>query len=206
MFESFPIEKQFLYFKSLDSILEKTYKVRMDNLSLSSQAIIWAYERGVRIKNGEVISHTGKILKFMTDTSGYYTFAFGPSKKQFNSKKSFEIKVHRFVAYLKFKEKIFEKDIVVRHLDGNCKNNNPDNLELGTMHDNMMDQSPELRLRKSLNATVVNRKFTDSEIELIRYDSKVNKLSYPKIMEKWGISSKGTLSYIMNNKYKTKKD
>jgi hypothetical protein len=60
-------------------------------------------------------------------------------------------------------------------------------------------------MRKSLVATVKNRKFTDEEVNLIREDSKIHKLPYSKIMEKWNINSKGTLSYIINNSYKTKK-
>ena len=68
----------------------------------------------------------------------------------------------------------------------------------------MLDQTKEVRLRKSLNATVLNMVFTDDEIELIRAD-KVNGLTYRQLVEKWKMSGKGQAHYIVNHKYQTKK-
>ena len=172
------------------------------SLSKTAQALIWAYKKGYIAKNNQVISHLGNSLK-LRKTKGYLNFSVRPDWET-NRTRTYNIYIHRLVAYEKFGDKMFDGDLLVRHLDENPLNNHPDNLELGTDHDNMMDRKPEARLRYALKATIVNRKFSDLEIELIRQDSKIHKLTYPQIMKKWNISSKGTLSYIINNKYKTK--
>lgn len=56
---------------------------------------------------------------------------------------SFPVRVHKFQAYVKFGDKIFEKGIVVRHLDGDSLNNKWDNIAIGTQSQNMMDR-PEI--------------------------------------------------------------
>jgi hypothetical protein len=111
----------------------------MENLSIRNKSIIWAYERGTRFKDGEIISFTGKKLKLRTSGSGYYMFAYRPLIEQHPKRQMFQLMVHRFVAYCKFKERIFEPNVVVRHLDGNPKNNHPDNIKIGSPSDNMMD-------------------------------------------------------------------
>jgi hypothetical protein len=172
-----------------------------NSLSEAARALIWAHEKGYKCINNRLFSHLREI-KLMTTSDGYYFFSVRPTWAI--NRKQYKIKVHRLVAYEKFGKEIFNPNLVTRHLDGNPKNNHPDNLALGTQSQNMMDKKPEARLAHSLNATVKNRKFTDLEINLIREDSKIHKLSYPKIMKKWNISSKGTLSYIINHSYQTK--
>ena len=154
---------------------------------------------------GNILSPSGKQLKLRKQNTGYLSFSFRPNKSEISERKSYPVMVHRFVAFQKFGMRIFEKGVVTRHLDGDRQNNNPENIEIGSQSENMFDQSKEVRVRKAVEASAKNRKFTDQEILLIREDSKLHKISYNKIMSKWGISSKGTLSFIMNNNYKTKK-
>lgn len=46
---------------------------------------------------------------------------------------------HRVIAFRKYGSIVFEKGILVRHLDGNKINNSPDNLVIGTNQDNVND-------------------------------------------------------------------
>lgn len=176
----------------------------MSNLSINQEALILAYEKGYRVENGNVISCRNKIVKLGKDTTGYFVFYFRFPAKIYK-RKTINIKVHRLVAYQKFGKKIFEDGVVVRHLDGNKLNNLDENIGIGSQSDNMMDKTKEARLQHSLLATVKNRKFTDEQIKLIREDHKIHKMTYPEIMKKWEITSKSSLSYMINNEYKTKK-
>lgn len=92
----------------------------------------------------------------------------------------------------------------IRHLDGSSLNNSPSNISIGTPSENMLDRLPEDRLNHAIIASTNVRKFTDEEINMIKRDHSITK-SYKDTMAIWGISSKGTLHYILNNKYVTKK-
>ena len=60
----------------------------------------------------------------------------------------------------------------------------------------MMDQSKEIRVNKASNA---NKKYSDELVlEIKEYYNSGH--SYKEIMEKFNISSKGTLSYIINKR------
>ena len=84
--------------------------------------------------------------------------------------------------------------IDISHLDGNYLNNSESNIDLGTNSDNMMDIPKEVRIRKSSNAS---KKYSDELVQMIRLD-KEKGMSYKELMIKYNISSKGTLSYIIN--------
>ena len=103
---------------------------------------------------------------------------------------------HRFQAYNKFGDALYEDNIMVRHLDGNYLNNSESNIDLGTNSDNMMDIPKEVRVKRSSNAS---KKYPDELVQAIRLD-KESGMSYKELMVKYGISSKGTLSYIINHR------
>lgn len=151
-------------------------------LSKKNLAILEAVKKGYSVnKEGQAFSSLGQIT-LNYDKNGYARFSI-----RYNGD-VVKISVHRLQCYQKYGSKIFEKGIVCRHLDSNPSNNNWDNLAIGTQSENMMDMPKEQRI---LNAS--NPKHNHMEIIKDYYE---NKLSYAKIMKKYGIKSKGTISNI----------
>ena len=113
-----------------------------------------------------------------------------------NTRRTFTLPVHKFIAYHFFGNKAFEKDIVVRHLDNDSLNDKLDNLKLGSRSDNMMDIPEQKRISHAKRAASFLRKFTDEqEIEIQEFHKKTK--SYAKTMEKFGVNNKATLHYIL---------
>lgn len=94
--------------------------------------------------------------------------------------------IHRLQAYQKFGDKIYEKGIVVRHLNGDRYDNSYDNIGIGTIIDNKNDIPKELI---SINCGQIKRKYSKEIVENIRKDYE-NGLSYSSIMTKYHITSK----------------
>ena len=103
---------------------------------------------------------------------------------------------HRLVAYAKYGDSIYDDKIVVRHLDSNPLNNSWNNIAIGTQHDNMMDIDENERKK---HASVANKKYSDDLVREIREKHR-NGMPYTEIMNKYHISSKGTLSFIINKR------
>ena len=155
---------------------------------------ILAYDKGYRIdENGNCfnLKNPDKFLKGSMNSNGYrYLGMRKPNDRPYM------IPIHRLQAYQKFGDKIYENNIEVRHLDDNKLNNSWDNIEIGTHSDNMMDQQKEVRIKKSSNA---HKKYSDELVlEIKEYHNSGH--SYKEIMEKFNITSKGTISYIINNR------
>lgn len=172
-------------------------------LSNSAKELIFAYEKGYRVINGEVFSPFRKEplkigLRIRSDYESYYFSCRGSDLK------SKYIPVHRLVAYQKYGNKIFKNGIHVRHLDGNSLNNCDDNILIGTPSENCLDKPKEIRLKSSIEAATKTRRFKDSEIEEIRSYKKLGN-SYKEVMKRFNISSKGSLHFILNNNYVTSK-
>lgn len=164
-------------------------------LSKSNEELLKAYERGYRVKKGTAYRSDNYPMSSIKDSGGYLFF---------KPNNNIPVYIHRFVAYQKFGRIIFNSNIQVRHLDGNKLNNLNNNIDIGSPSDNMMDKKASDREKHSINASNKIRRFTDKEMELIREDYETMK-SYKDVMALWGISSKGTLHYILNNKYVTTK-
>lgn len=113
-----------------------------------------------------------------------------------NDNKVHHIAFHRMVAYAKYGDRMYDDNMLVRHLDGNPLNNSWDNISIGTPHDNMMDIDKDLRV---LRAAIGFQKYPYSMVQEIR-DLRNQGWSYSKLMNKFGISSKGTLSYLVNKR------
>lgn len=84
---------------------------------------------------------------------------------------------------------MFRTGIVVRHLDGVRTNNSWSNIAIGTHSDNMMDVPKKKRILKASNPQY-------SHMDIIRDRRKG--MSYKDIMNKYNITSKGTISFIIN--------
>lgn len=148
--------------------------------------------------NGNVFGPRG-IVKLRKATHGYYVFSYNGGRF-----KTITISVHRYQAFHKFGDKIFEKGLSVRHLDGDELNNEWGNLELGTHSENMMDKPQQQRLSHAIDSSTHIRRFSDQEVGEIR-DFYKKKKSYKETMEKFGIASKGSLHFLLNNQYQTTK-
>ena len=167
-------------------------------MSQSQQLVIHANQKGYHSTDGKIYSpFRSEPLSLCSSTNGYLYFCVsfkGKSKKVF---------VHQLVAYEKYGEKAFDACVVVRHLDGNPKNNKKSNIAIGTQRDNMLDRPSEARKKQAIKASAKLRKFSDTEVEKIRSAWK-NGAGYGELMQLFEISSKGSLHFILNNEYKTK--
>ena len=166
-------------------------------MSQAKVALIHAYQKGYRVKDNNVYGILKKEpLILGCSRSGYLYFNVQSEKK------SRKVYVHRLVAYEKYQDKLFEPGVVVRHLNGNSKDNSFDNICIGTQSENLLDRNPEQRLKHAIKASGCIRKYTKQQIDQIKI-SHLNGLGYKALMEKFKISSKGTLHYILNNEYVT---
>lgn len=158
-------------------------------LSERNKALLIAVEKGYYInKEGEVFKND-KIVKGSISKNKRKSF-----KVRINNSKNMNVNFHRLQGYQKFGDKIFKQDIVVRHLDSDSLNNSKDNIGIGTQSDNMMDIEKSKRIERAINASSFIKIHNHEEIQ--QYYQKVK--SYKKTMNKFNISSKGTLHYILN--------
>lgn len=147
-----------------------------------------AHKRGyVVTEEGELINPKGKRIGSIGNT-GYekVNIKINKEDKRFYT--------HRLQAFQKYGSKLFEKGICVRHLDNNKLNNSWDNIAIGTQSENMIDIPEQIRIKRAINASSKIKKHDHEEIQKFYDKSK----SYKKTMEKFNISSKGTLHFILN--------
>ena len=146
-----------------------------------------AYDLGYRVnKKGQLIGLKGKPIGSISN--GYYKFKIRQNSGYINCL------THRLQAYQKYGMNIYKSGIVCRHLNGNSLDNSMDNIAIGTQSDNMMDMKPEVRKAKGIHASSFAQIHNHDEIILFYNKEK----SYSKTMDKFNISSKGTLHYILN--------
>lgn len=157
-------------------------------LSDSNKAILKFFNNGYKIGvNGDIYNHKGKKLKPRQNTYGYLIF-----RLRLDGKLKI-LSIHRLQAYAKYGTEIFNKDLVVRHIDSNKLNNNINNICLGTQLDNMRDKSKIL--------TPIWASHPKYDYASIRKDRERG-MKYSDIMTKYNISSKGTISYIINSTFR----
>jgi len=148
------------------------------------------YNKGYKIsKSGEIINPRNKVIKGSISASGYLVIG-----GRINGKRT-GCSVHRLQAYQKYKKALYEENIEVRHLNGDPLDNSFDNIKIGSHSENMMDITRENRVKNALHATSFIRKYDKSMVKKFHNKSK----SYKKTMSRFGISSKSTLHYILNN-------
>lgn len=162
--------------------------------SKESSNLLEAFSKGYRVIDNKVFSPKGKCLSLkLTGTkTKYYSFSIRNSNNECSP-----IMVHKLLAYQKFGDGVFEHE-TIRHLDGNSLNNTESNLALGTQLENILDIPLEKRRQKSSNA---NKKYNHAEIVKSYKDG----YTYKDIMERFGISSKGTVSFIIKKSLESEK-
>ncbi|MDE6284507.1 MAG: HNH endonuclease [Bacilli bacterium] len=159
----------------------------MENKLFKKEQI--AYNRGFRVtKEGICISPKGNKVGSINKYN-YYTFGLRDIKY-------FTISIHRLQAYQKFGDKIYESNIIVRHLNGNSLDNSWDNIEIGTNSDNMLDIPKEIRIKKASNA---NKQYSD-ELHKQVIEAREQGMTYAEIMEKFGIKCKSQVSFMINKR------
>lgn len=149
-----------------------------------------AFEKGYRVmEDGSVKGVRGDILKLSMSNRGYISFNVRIDKNSVS-----RVFVHKLQAFQKFGKKLFKKNIVVRHLNGDREDNSFGNISLGTQSQNMFDIPRNVRKKKSSNPKLNH--------ELILKD-RADGLTYRELMQKHNIASKGTLSFIINKSLKS---
>lgn len=153
-----------------------------------------AFKLGFTIdKDGNVTNPKGKKIKGHVNMNGYLIFSV-----RYNQTHTIKIGVHRFQAYVKFGDLIYNDKIVIRHLNGNSLDNSWDNIDIGSQGDNMFDKLPEVRTKMAYIASRKIVKFNDKIVKEIRLDYEKG-MTYNELMKKYNISSKGTIYYIIKN-------
>lgn len=152
--------------------------------TIRNEALIESYNLGYRIINGILYNPKNTVVDGMLSKSGYKFYSFRCSN---HTKKSTSVYYHRLVALQKYGTKIFEKDIVVRHLDGNKINNSIENIVIGSQSDNMFDVPKDIRICRTKKSIVKTLKLTHDVVLSIQNDYKKTQ-SYKYITEKYGIS------------------
>jgi len=166
------------------------------------EALEYAFYKGYEVIRGEVISPvSGNALKINLDSAGYPYFTVRYRSRK-EGRHVCKVLVHRLVARQKYGVNLYETNLVIRHLNSDKLDFSQTNLVLGTSQENSLDIPPEDRMKYALNASTNIRKFTDKEMEEIR-KMYWEVRSYKKVMEKYNISTKSTLHYIIHHDYKT---
>lgn len=159
-------------------------------LSKSKLVLIEAFKRGYVIDlKGNCFNSKGSLIKGSVAKSGYRKFGI-----RFEGA-AFPVFFHRLQAYQKYKEDMFKKGMEVRHKNNIQLDNTFDNILIGTHSQNMMDREKLDRLNSAVYATSFMVKHNHKSIISDRNKG----MTYKALMEKYSISSKGTVSFIINN-------
>lgn len=151
-----------------------------------------ALSRGYCVtEDGKVFNPRGMELSLNFNKDGYLRFTL-----RLSNRKSVSCYVHKMVAFSKFGEQSFDPTLVVRHLDGNPKNNSFDNIAIGTPGENNMDKPPELRRRVALQASAKLRRFSEADVTKMREQHAAG-VSYRVLARDWN-TCKSTLSYMLS--------
>lgn len=152
-----------------------------------TRSLLDAVAKGYTIQNEEPVYKNKVRSRHMLN--GYYV-VYIRDLSGFNRR----VFIHRLVAFYKYGSKIFESGIVVRHLNGNPLDNSISNIAIGTAKDNSNDRDKGSMRRCAINASQSVIKHNHSEV--IAAYKKLG--TYEKVMKKLGITSKGTISFIIN--------
>lgn len=185
---------------ALVTLVSILLSIVMSVKSQSDRGILEAFDQGYTVnESGELISPSGSISKLSLSSNGYLSRKIWVEALQ----KRVQFSFHRFVAYCKFGNCLFEDGIQVRHLDGNKLNNCWDNIEIGTQSQNTLDIPSEIR---DFNTTIAAkkaglklRKLSCDQVTNLRQDRE-NGMTYSQLSDKYGGLSYGTIYSIVKGK------
>jgi hypothetical protein len=154
-----------------------------------------AFDKGYRVTpEGKLLNPKNKEIGSY-DKQGYKKFTLQIDKK------CLMIYAHRLQAYQIYGDEIYKEGMHCRHLDSNKANNCIDNICLGTAKENFNDRNRDDVMKVVLYASSFTKKHDYKKIK--EYYNKTK--SYKMTKEKFGITSSGTLHYILKNDEQAKK-
>lgn len=106
-------------------------------LSKRNQAVLIAYLRGYRARNGKVYNKAGRQRKLFIQSKRFSPYLCFTVRVDGISQ---PVPIHKLVAFQKYGEQIFKKKVVVRHRDCNRNNNKHFNIKIGSQKDNEADK------------------------------------------------------------------
>ena len=157
---------------------------------------IYAHNKDYRVnREGVLLNPDGKTLK------GYYKngYKYYKLRKEEDYTKYAAFKISRLQAYQKYKNDMYHKGIVVRHLNGKRDDDSFDNIAIGTQSPNIMDCPKQDRVKRATYASSKNRKYPTETILKIREDRK-NGMTYSQLLKKYNIPNDSSLHYILYRK------
>ena len=166
-------------------------------MTLREKVLRKFFELGYYIsKDGEIYNSNDMFLKgWISENYKYFSMRIDGCK---SPKK---VAIHRLQAYQKYGDNIFQKGIVVRHLNGNSLDNSWNNIDIGTQSDNMRDRSKEDLKNHAIKASKKRQdKIRTQEERYKIYEKLRNNTPYNAIIQENNIS-RGTLSFMKNKSY-----
>ena len=151
-------------------------------MSKSNLLIIEAFQKGYRVENGEIFNHLYQKINFWLQ-DGYPTITISRHA----------VRVHRLVAYQKFGNAIFEKEMQVRHLNGNKLDFSFQNIEIGTSKQNQLDKPIEKRKHAGYLSALRKRKLSIEQAVEIRNE-------YSLLIKKRGFINATARKYNVDKK------
>lgn len=150
-----------------------------------------AFNKGYKVnEKGEVISPKGVNRKLQKrGRDGKLTFGIKVDDKDLHCN------VHRLVAFQKYGSEIYKDDVEVRHKNGNRFDNTPENVFLSNSKERRLSIPKEKRVEYATYASSFVKKYDKTEVKQFYENCK----SYKQTMEHFGISSKGTLNFILKH-------
>jgi len=152
----------------------------------------------IATKRGYVVTEEGHLLNSKGVEVGCSSGTIYHYIKIHRNRKKIKCYAHRLQAFQKYGDKLYEKEIEVRHLNGNPLDNSWNNILIGSHSDNMMDIPKQIRIKKAKHATSFVNKYDYISIMKDRERG----MTYKELMEKYNISSKGTIGYIVRSNSK----
>lgn len=144
-----------------------------------------AFEAGFRVTEEGFCLNPRGVRIFGRLNGGYVEISLSANRR---------FRLHRLQAFQKFGEAIYEPGNVARHKDNNKLNNRADNILIGTQLENWNDIPEQSRVEWQEKAT--DGASRHPHVDIVEFFQMTR--SYPKTMERFGITSTGTLHYILN--------
>lgn len=158
------------------------------------------FEKGYTItKEGFVFNKKGE------NVNGYLEKGYKTMKLRHSKNKFVRLYFHQIISYLKFGEESLKDGIVTRHINHNRLDSSWDNIEIGTMRDNIMDNSPEKRSTYSRKGSRTKQDRVRSFEERCEiYKLIYNRVPYKEIQERHNVTK--SYLYYTNSKSLEYKD